>query len=87
MSDLIYVLNQLVDVKGNILIPNINEDVEPLNEKEKELYDKIEFDVDTYINEIGATKPLQETKVCFISLIILYVMNSIYFIVGTIIDE
>lgn len=66
MSDLIYVLNQLVDVKGNILIPNINEDVEPLNEKEKELYDKIEFDVDTYINEIGATKPLQETKVCFV---------------------
>ncbi|CAH1710000.1 unnamed protein product [Aphis gossypii] len=62
MSDLIYVLNQLVDVKGNILIPNINEDVEPLNEKEKELYDKIEFDVDTYIKEIGATKPLQETK-------------------------
>lgn len=63
MSDLIYVLNQLVDVKGNILIPNINEDVEPLNEKEKELYDKIEFDVDAYINEIGASKPLQETKV------------------------
>jgi len=66
MSDLIYVLNQLVDIKGNILIPNINEDVEPLNEKEKELYDKIEFDVDTYINEIGATKPLKETKVCVI---------------------
>jgi len=66
MSDLIYVLNQLVDIKGNILIPNINEDVEPLNEKEKELYDKIEFDVDTYINEIGASKPLKETKVSVI---------------------
>jgi len=63
MSDLIYVLSQLVDIKGNILIPDINEDVEPLNEKEKELYDKIEFDVNTYINEIGASKPLQETKV------------------------
>jgi len=66
MSDLIYVLNQLVDVKGNILIPNISEDVEPLNEKEKELYDKIEFDVDAYVNEIGASKPLQETKVSII---------------------
>ncbi|XP_008184491.1 cytosolic non-specific dipeptidase [Acyrthosiphon pisum] len=62
MSDLIYVLDQLVDVKGNILIPNINEDVEPLYENEKGLYDEIEFDVDTYINEIGASKPLQETK-------------------------
>lgn len=64
MSDLIYVLGQLVDVQGNILIPNISEDVVPLSEKEKELYKKIEFDLDTYINEISATKPLKETKVC-----------------------
>lgn len=68
MPDLMYVLNQLVDIKGNILIPKISEDVEPLSEKEKELYDKIEFDVDAYINEIGASKPLQETKVCFFNL-------------------
>lgn len=64
MPDLLYVLNQLVDIKGNILIPKINEDVEPLSDKEKELYDKIQFDVDTYVNEIGASRPLQETKVC-----------------------
>lgn len=70
MSDLIHVLNQLVDIKGNILIPGINEDVEPLSGKEKELYDKIQFDVDTYLNEIGAPKQLKETKVCFY--IILY---------------
>lgn len=63
MSDLIYVLNQLVDIKGNILIPNIGDDVEPLSEKEKELYDKIQFDVDTYVKEIDASKPLHETKV------------------------
>jgi len=75
MSDLIYVLNQLVDIKGNILIPNINEDVEPLNEKEKELYDKIEFDVDTYINEIGASKPLQETKVVLLFSFLNYVYD------------
>lgn len=62
MPDLIHVLNQLVDVKGNILIPKISEDVEPLSEKERELYDKMHFDVDTYIEEIGASKPLQETK-------------------------
>lgn len=63
MPDLLYVLNQLVDIKGNILIPGINEGVEPLSEKEKELYEKIQFDVDAYMNEIGASKPLQETKV------------------------
>lgn len=66
MPDLIYVLNQLVDVKGNILIPGISKDVEPLNEKEKELYEKIQFDVGTYIDEIGASKPLKETKVCLL---------------------
>jgi len=66
MSDLIYVLNQLVDVEGNILIPKISEDVEPLSEKEKELYNKIQFDVDTYIDGISATKPLKETKVSFL---------------------
>ncbi|XP_050421082.1 cytosolic non-specific dipeptidase isoform X2 [Adelges cooleyi] len=62
MSDLIYVLNQLVDIKGNILIPDINEGIEPLSEKEKELYNKIKFDVNTYCKEIGACKPLKESK-------------------------
>jgi len=66
MSDLIFVLNQLVDIKGNILIPNINDDVEPLNENEKELYSNIKFNVDTYIDEIGASKPLLEAKVSFL---------------------
>lgn len=63
MTDLIFILNQLVDVKGNILIPGINEGVEPLTEKEKQLYEKINFDVDAYINDIGAFKSLKETKV------------------------
>lgn len=63
MTDLLYVLNQLVDIKGNILIPGINEGVEPLTEKEKKLYEKIQFDVDAYISEIGASKPLKEIKV------------------------
>lgn len=63
MSDLLYILNQLVDVKGNILIPGISEGVEPLTQKEKELYEKIQFDVDAYIGEIGATKSLKDTKV------------------------
>jgi hypothetical protein len=63
MPDLLYILNQLVDIKGNILIPGISEGVEPLTQKEKELYEKIEFDIDEYINEIGATKSLKDTKV------------------------
>lgn len=64
MSDLIYVLSQLVDVKGNILIPGVNEGVEPLSDKEQELYNKIKFDIDHYCKEIGVHKPLKATKVC-----------------------
>jgi len=63
MSDLLYILNMLVDVKGNILIPGINEGVEPLDEKEKELYTKIQYDIDAHIDQVGAFKPLKETKV------------------------
>lgn len=63
MSDLLYVLNNLVDIKGNILIPGVDEGVEPLSVREKELYEKIEFDVDTYIKEVGAFQPLKTTKV------------------------
>ncbi|XP_022162428.1 cytosolic non-specific dipeptidase-like [Myzus persicae] len=62
MSDLLYILDQLVDVKGKILIPGFDEGVEPLSEKEKELYEKIEFDVDAYISEIGAYKSQKATK-------------------------
>lgn len=63
MSDLLYVLNNLVDVKGNILIPGVDEGVELLSVKEKELYEKINFDVDAYIKEVDAFQPLKETKV------------------------
>lgn len=48
MSDLIYLLNTLVDKDGTILINGINNEVAPLSAKEKELYGKIEFDVDSY---------------------------------------
>lgn len=48
--------------------------MEPLVEKEKELYVKIEFDVKKYLNEVGASKPLKETKVCFYIKIILFLI-------------
>lgn len=44
MSDLIYLLDQLVDLKGNIIIPKINEDVLPLTDDERATYTDIDFD-------------------------------------------
>lgn len=44
MSDLIYLLDQLVDLKGNIIIPKVNEDVLPLTDDERATYTDIDFD-------------------------------------------
>lgn len=43
MSDLIALMNSLTDVKGNILIPGIMEDVLPVTPEEENLYDAIDF--------------------------------------------
>lgn len=42
MTDLVRVMATLVDVQGNILIEGINDDVQPLTEKEKEIYANME---------------------------------------------
>lgn len=48
MSDLIYLLDQLVDKDGKILITDVYKSVEPLTEDEKKLYSDIEFDTEEY---------------------------------------
>lgn len=53
MTDLIYLLNTLVDKDGTILINGINNEVAPLSANEKDLYSKIEFDVDSYRKDIN----------------------------------
>ena len=44
MSDLIDVMSKLVDVKGKILIPGVNDTIAELTDEEKKLYDSIDFD-------------------------------------------
>lgn len=43
MSDLIALMNSLTDIKGNILVPGIMEDVLPVTPEEEKLYDAIDF--------------------------------------------
>ncbi|XP_068093173.1 beta-Ala-His dipeptidase-like isoform X1 [Hyperolius riggenbachi] len=62
MSDLIYLLGVLVDVKGKILIPGIYDDVLPLIEQEKELYKKLEFNLDELRADTGIKQLLHDTK-------------------------
>lgn len=55
MSDLVYILDTLVDKEGKILIKDIYNDVAPLRENEHEIYENISFDVDEYRKDIGTT--------------------------------
>lgn len=56
MNDLIHLMSTLTDKDGQILIPNIRREVAPLLDNEQDIYNKITFDVDSYRNEMGATK-------------------------------
>ena len=44
MSDLVTLLGSLVDVKGKILVPNIEDEVLELTDEEKKLYENLDFD-------------------------------------------
>ncbi|KAL7635432.1 UNVERIFIED_CONTAM: hypothetical protein RMT77_014501 [Armadillidium vulgare] len=60
MADLMYMMNTLIDAKGNILIPGIMDDVVKVTSEEEKLYEKIDFDVEEYRKDIGAPKLVHE---------------------------
>ncbi|XP_074057390.1 cytosolic non-specific dipeptidase [Macrotis lagotis] len=62
MSDLITLMGSLVDRKGHILIPGINEAVAPVTDEERLLYEKIDFDLEEYAKDVGAESLLHDTK-------------------------
>ncbi|XP_053324331.1 beta-Ala-His dipeptidase-like [Spea bombifrons] len=62
MSDLIYLLDTLVDAKGHIRIPGIYDGVVPLTEKEIKLYKDLEFKLDELQADTGVTRFLHDTK-------------------------
>jgi len=58
MIDLVHLLSKLVDDKGKILIPGVNELVAPLTDEEDSLYDNIDFDHQEYAKDIGTDRLL-----------------------------
>ncbi|XP_060948660.1 cytosolic non-specific dipeptidase-like [Limanda limanda] len=62
MTDLIGLMGSLVNLKGEILVPGMSDEVAPLTEDEKKLYEKIEFDLDEYCKDVGVKHLLHETK-------------------------
>ncbi|KAM9307990.1 cytosolic non-specific dipeptidase-like [Gastrophryne carolinensis] len=62
MNDLIYLLGQLADVNGRILVPGAYDDVLPLTDQEKELYKKLEFNLGEMKADAGVKQFLHGTK-------------------------
>lgn len=56
LPDLIYMLHNLTDENGEIMIPGIMADVAPLAKDEEKIYNDIDFDVSAYHAEISATE-------------------------------
>ncbi|KAM6088034.1 beta-Ala-His dipeptidase [Chlamydotis macqueenii] len=62
LTDLIALLDSLVDPTGRIQIPGIYDSVAALTEEERKLYESIEFDLEEHKNNNGVKKFLYGTK-------------------------
>uniref|UniRef100_A0A0K2UGE7 CNDP dipeptidase 2 (Metallopeptidase M20 family) [Megachile rotundata] n=1 Tax=Lepeophtheirus salmonis TaxID=72036 RepID=A0A0K2UGE7_LEPSM len=56
MTDLIKLLDTLVDQDGKILIEGLYDEIAPVTSDEIELYNNVEFEVNEYKNDIGVNK-------------------------------
>lgn len=52
-----------MDKKGKILVPGIYDSVAPVTDAEKKLYEKIEFDLEEYAQDVGTKRLLHSNKV------------------------
>ncbi|XP_038054212.1 cytosolic non-specific dipeptidase-like [Patiria miniata] len=62
MTDLIALLDSLVDVTGHIKVPGVYDKVAELTEEEASLYGPIDFDLEEYRQEIGTERLLHDSK-------------------------
>ncbi|KAH9372794.1 hypothetical protein HPB48_022690 [Haemaphysalis longicornis] len=62
MADVTYLMSQLTDGTGRILIPGIMNDVAPLTDRERRLYNDIDFDMTEYIKDAGSHGLLHPSK-------------------------
>jgi len=56
MADLVYLMSTLSDVNGKILVPGALDEVAPLTEEEKKIYEDIDFDVEDYCKDLGCPR-------------------------------
>ncbi|KIJ26502.1 hypothetical protein M422DRAFT_260501 [Sphaerobolus stellatus SS14] len=62
MTDLVYVMSKLVTPDGKILIPGVNDLVAPLTDKEKALYDRLDYGVEDVESAAGGRIAISSEK-------------------------
>ncbi|MCY3413155.1 MAG: M20/M25/M40 family metallo-hydrolase [Candidatus Heimdallarchaeota archaeon] len=60
MTDLSFLFTRLIDLDGKILIDNFYDDVKPLTDDEKKLYENIEYDLEGYKKFLGLEKVISD---------------------------
>ena len=60
MTDLVYLMSRLIDLEGKILIDGFYDEVSPLTDEERKLYDNIEFDMDAHKEFLGMEKMISD---------------------------
>ena len=63
MSDLTWILSTLLEPDNTIKIDGLSKKVAPVTEEERELYKKIDFDLDGYRDDIKVDRLVSEDKV------------------------
>ena len=69
MTDLFYLMNNLVDQHGKMLIPGIYDNVLPVTDEERALYKDIDFDCSEFRSNVGCDKLIHgENKVSLLKI-------------------
>uniref|UniRef100_A0A3Q3GAW4 Carnosine dipeptidase 1 n=1 Tax=Labrus bergylta TaxID=56723 RepID=A0A3Q3GAW4_9LABR len=87
MTDLIGILDTMINPSGKILIPGIREAVAPLSDEEWKMYQDIEFDVENYKSKIGVSHLMYTNKVDLLAHLWRYPTVTIHGIEGAFSDR
>lgn len=87
MTDLIGILDTLINPSGKILIPGIRDAVAPLSDEEWRMYQDIQFDLDNYKSKTGINQLMYSNKVDLLAHLWRYPTVSIHGIYGAFSDS
>ncbi|WFD36739.1 hypothetical protein MCUN1_003626 [Malassezia cuniculi] len=82
MTDLISIMSRLVTPEGKILIPGINEQVAPLTDAEREVYNVMDFSLEDINSATGSKTTISDDKVSMLMSRMRYPSLSLHGIEG-----